>query len=272
MENTLKVYKSDKFDVEDTTSLSLFLYPHSLAIFAKDKNLANIGIHYYTSFDWDDLDKIVVSDPLLKLDLPAKLYIHQPVFSVVPGVLFQPGQEESYLSFAGKMEKDPFYYSSPMDSNNIQLVSFLSKKAKKALEARFSELSYHHGASSFLSYLFKERFNLIGQEISVCIIDNYIYLAAFTDQEISVFNIFEIKSREDILKYISILITQLGYEKNHVRITVYGATEHYEVTENWAKDYFLHFRILRPHSNQNYSHGFKHLKSGGLFEAFWQFE
>ncbi|MBN7815854.1 DUF3822 family protein [Algoriphagus pacificus] len=272
MENTLKVYKSDKFDVEDTTSLSLFLYPNSMAIFAKDKNQANIGIHYYTSIEWSELDKMVVSDPLLRLDVPTKIYLHQPLFSLVPGVLFYPGKEETYLSFAGKLDSDNFYFATPLDSNNIQLVSYISSKLKKSLEARFSELTFHHGGTSFLSYLFKERFNLIGQEILICILDNYIYIAAFTDQELSVFNIFEINDREDILKYVSILIAQLKFDKNHVRVNVFGVSENQQITEEWGKKYFHHFRIMTPHSNQNYSHGFKHLKSGGLFEAYWQFD
>ncbi|SIN69782.1 DUF3822 family protein [Algoriphagus halophilus] len=272
MENNLKVFKSDKFDVEDTTSLSLFLYPNSLAVFAKDNNQANIGIHFYTTFSWDKLDGLLVTDPLLKLDLPTKIYLHQPDFCLVPGVLFQPGKEETYLSFIGDLKKDNFYFSTPLDSNNIQLVSYLNGKAKKSLEARFSDLSFYHGGTSFLSYLFKERFNLIGQEILVCVFDQYIYLAAFTDQELSVFNIFEIQDKADILKYVSILIAQLNFDKNYVRISLFGATEQNGISEDWGKSYFHHFRMMTPHSNQNYPHGFKHLKSRGLFETYWQFD
>jgi hypothetical protein len=272
LDNILKVYKSDKFDVDDTTGLSLFLYPNSLAIFAKDKNQANIGIHYYTTFDWENLDSLLVSDQFLRLDIPTKIHLHQLEFSLVPGVLYYPGKESTYLSFVGNQEKENFYFTTPLDSNNIQLVSYLSEKLKKSLEARFTDLSYFHGASSFLSYLFKERFNLISQEILVCILDNHFYAAAFTDQELSVFNIFEIESKEDILKYVTILISQLNYDQNHVRISVFGATAKNDITDDWGKAYFQHFRIKTPHSNQNYSHGFKHLKSGGLFETYWQFD
>ncbi len=272
LDNILKVFKSDKFDVDDTTGLSLFLYPNSLAIFAKDKNQANIGIHYYTSFEWDQLDSLLVSDQLLRLDIPAKIHLHQVEFSLVPGVLYFPGKEETYLSFVGNKKEENFYFANPLDSNNIQLVSFLSEKNKKSFEARFSELNFFHGATSFLSYLFKERFNLIGQEILVCVLDNCFYAAAFTDQELSIFNIFEMQSKDDILKYVSILISQLNYDKNHVRISVFGASSQHDITDEWGNNYFHHFRVKVPHSNQNYSHGFKHLKSSGLFETYWQFD
>lgn len=272
MENNLKVFKSDKFDVEDTASLSLFLYPDSLYIFAKDKNQANIGIHFYRDFFWNNLEQLIVSDQLLKYDLPAKIYLHHRGFSLVPGALFSPGSEETYLSFSTKLEKGNTFFSTPLDSNNLQVVSFIPDKLKKILQARFSETSFHHGACSFLSYLFKERFNLIGQEILLSVFGEHIYAAVFVDQELSAFNMFEIADKEDILKYSMVLINQVKLDRNHVRLSIFGASEMNGITEEWCKEYFHHARLINPHANQNYSHGFKHLKSVNLFETNWQFD
>ncbi len=272
MDNKLKVYKSDRFDVEDAASLSLFLYPDSLYIFAKDKNQANLGIHAYSEFEADQISKLIVSDPLLRFDIPTKVYLHQLNFSLVPGMLFSPGKEASYLSYVGPLNGNKSYFSTSLDSNNLVIVSSLPEKVKKELQARFSELSFHHGATSFLSYLFKERFNLIGQEILIYVFENHIYLAAFTDQELSIFNMFDIDSKDDILKYSLSTIKQLKYDRNYVRISVFGATDKSGITEEWGKKYFQHFRLLTPHANQNYTHGFKHLKSINLFETNWQFD
>lgn len=271
MESNLKVFKSDRFDVEDTASLSLFLYPHSLFIFAKDKNQSNICIHEYLNFDWNSIEHLVVSDHLLKTDIPATIYLHQPAFSLVPGVLFQPGQEASYLAFAGNGNSNSSYFNTPLDSNNLQVLSCVTDKLKKALGARFSELTFHHGSVSFLSYLFKERFNLIGQEILISVYEDQIYAAAFSNQELVAFNIFSVDTKEDILKYALILIEQLEFDRNHVRISIFGATSENEITEAWGKEYFYNFRLLTPHANQNFTHGFKHLKSVNLFESNWQF-
>jgi hypothetical protein len=272
LENNLKVYRSDKFDVEDTAGLSLFLYPRSLFIFAKDKNQANIVIHHYRNFELQNLEGLFSTDPLLRNDVPSKFYFHQPGFSLVPGVLFQPGKEREYLQFAENLPADPHFFSTPLDSNNLQVLSFISSKLRKNLDARFSEITLHHGCCSFLSYLFKERFNLIGQEILVNYFDSHIYLAAFTDQDLSVFNFFDISGRDDILKYVLIIIDQLAYDRNHVRVSLFGATEKSDITEAWGRDYFQNFRLVNPHSNQNYSHGFKHLKSENVLESYWQYE
>ena len=272
MENNLKVFKSDKFDVEDAASLSLFLYPDSFYIFAKDKNQANIGIHFYSDFTWGSLEQLIFSDLLLKNDLPAKVYLHHSGFSLVPGVLFSPGNEETYLSFSAELKKEYAFFSTPLDSNNLQVVSVIPNKIKRILRARFSEVSFYHGACSFLSYLFKERFNLIGQEILFSVFGEHMYAAVFVDQELSAFNVFEISKKEDILKYSMILINQLKLDRNHVRLSIFGASEKNGITEEWGKHYFYHVRLINPHANQNYSHGFKHLKSVNLFETNWQFD
>lgn len=272
MENNLKVYKSDKFDVEDTASLSLFLYPKSLYIFAKNQNQANIGIHHYFDFSIEALEGLFSSDHLLKQDVPIKFYFHLTGFSLVPGVLFQSGKENEYLQFAQELPSAASYFSSALDSNNLQIVSYIPSKLKKNLEARFSEITLHHGGCSFLSYLFKERFNLIGQEILVNYFESHIYIAAFTDQDLSLFNVFEISTHQDILKYVLITINQLNYDRNYVRVSIFGVTEESGITEAWGNDYFQNFKLVNPHSNQNYSHGFKHLKSENVFEIFWQYD
>jgi hypothetical protein len=268
----IKVYKSDKFDVEDTASLSLFLYPKSAFVFAKDMNGANIAVHHHLDYGTGHLDLLLNSDQLLKQDVPIKVYLHHPIFALVPGLLFQQGKESEYLQFAGEPTGQYHYFSCGLDSNNLILVSSISAHQKKSLEARFPEISFYPGACSFLSYLFKERFNLIGQEILIDYFGSHLYLAAFTDQELSLFNMFEIRDNKDILKYIMITMDQLKFDKKHARISVFGAQEESGITQEWGESYFYHFRMLKPHVNQNFGHGFKHLKSENLFESNWQMD
>jgi uncharacterized protein YqgQ len=272
LEKTHQVFKSDKFDIEDVASLSLFLYPDSLYFFAKDKNKANLGIHCYSDFNWEEVDQLLLVDSLLKKDVPVKIYLHHEGFSLVPGVLFSPGNEKSYLSYSLELDKESIFFSTPMDSNNLQVVSFISENMNQALRSKFTEISLFHGSCSFLSYLFKERFNFIGQEILLSVFGNHMYAAVFIDQELSTFNMFEIQEKEDILKYSIILITQWKLDRNHVRLSIYGASEKNGITEEWIKKYFHHFRLLSAHSNQNYAQDFKPLKSINLFENNWQFE
>ncbi|WP_026952887.1 DUF3822 family protein [Algoriphagus mannitolivorans] len=272
MKTEIKVYKSDKFDVEDTASLSLFLYPKTAFVFAKDQNGANIAIHHHMDVGTGHLDFLLNSDQLLKQDVPIKVYLHHPIFTLVPGMLFQQEKAAEYLKFSGEPSGKYHYFHCGLDSNNLNLVSSISEHQKKSLDARFPEVSFYHGACSFLSYLFKERFNLIGQEILVHYFESHIYIAAFTDQELSMFNIFEIGGNDDVVKYVSITMEQLQFDRKYARVSVFGASENSGITQEWGSNYFHHFRLIKPHANQNYGHGFKHLKSENLFEANWQMD
>ena len=271
MENDLKVLLSDKFAVQNTASLSLFLYPSSLHIFARDKNQGINAIHSYEGISWKKLDEVLSSDTLIKLDVPAKVYFHDALFTLLPGAIFEPGNEKEYLQLAGKLPESPFFFHTSVDSNNVQILSCIPEKLHKPLSKRFSELSLYHGSCSFLSYLFKERFNLIGQEIWINLFDSHAYLAAFTGQELSIFNRFEVEKKEDVFKYVLILMESLQHDRNHARVTLFGTTEKSGITEDWGKSYFANFRIIRPHANQNYGHGLSKDKAPTIFESFWHY-
>ena len=271
MENDLKVLLSDKFAVQNTASLSLFLYPSSLHVFARDKNQGITAIHSHEGISWKKLDEVLSSDTLTKLDVPAKVYFHDALFTLLPGAIFETGNEKEYLQLAGKLPESPFFFHTSVDSNNLQILSCIPEKLHRLLNKRFSELSLYHGSCSFLSYLFKERFNLIGQEIWINLFDSHAYLAAFTDQELSIFNRFEVETKEDVFKYVLILMESLQHDRNHARVTLFGTTEKSGITEEWGKSYFTNFRLIRPHANQNYGHGLSKDKAPTIFESFWHY-
>jgi hypothetical protein len=271
LENNLKVQTSDKFAVQNTASLSLFLYPSTIHVFARDKNQSITAIHSYEGVSWKKLDEILASDLLTKLDVPAKVYVHEELFTLLPGVFFQQGSEKEYLQLAGKIPASPYFFHTTVDSNNVQILSCIPKKLEQQLRERFSELSFYHGSCSFLAYLFKERFNLIGQEVWINLFGSHIYLAAFTDQELSVFNRFEVETKEDILKYTMILMESLHHDRNHARVTLFGSSEKSGISEEWGKSYFANFRLLQPHANQNYGPGLSQDKAPSIFESFWHY-
>lgn len=272
MEKNLKVFKSDKFGVVDPASLSLFLYPKSAYVFLKDANQSTIAIHSYHEYEESQLKKLLESDPLLKKNLPLKVYFHQTNVSLVPGILFQSGQEKSYLSFVTEQNDDDFFFSTTMDSNNIQIVSSISENNSKVLQANFSEITYRHGACSFLSYAFKERFNLIDQEILVNVFEGNLYAAAFSNQELMSFNIFELENQNDFVKYVRVLIEQLKFNKNHVRISVYGKVEGLDLSKSWGDKYFHNYQLKKLHANQNFASGMKNIDQLGIIETSWQFD
>lgn len=271
MENNLKVYKSDKFDVENTASLSLFIYPHTFLAFAKNTEQKITAIHLYETVDPSGLEELFKTDSLLNLKVPAQFFFHETTFTLIPDFLFISGEEKTYMDHLSEHLESPYFYTTRVDLGNIHLLSYLPESTHRLISERFSEIRIFHGASSFLSYLLQEKYNQIGEEIMVNYAGSFIYLAGFSDRELVVFNRFETKNKEDILKYILIAIKSLKFDQNHVRVTVFGTVENSDISEEWGNCYFSNFRLTRPYTNQIYSSGFNQEYQKHLFEFFWQF-
>jgi hypothetical protein len=269
LENNLKVFKSDKFDATNATDLSLFLYPSSIHIFVKDKNRVNIAQYHEANFDWNRLESLFRLDPILNSQLPAHIFLHQNVFCLVPDDVFSKGNESTYLSYVGNEEKSDTFFSTSLDKGSVHLVSSISSELKSVFENNFQVIGFHHGAASFLSYIIKERLYQIGQEILISVFGNHGYFAVSVYQDLTSFSRFEINSKEDILKYTLVLISQLKLDTKLVRLSIF-ADKKEEFQEEYFEQYFHHIRILKPFGNQKYELGFEQAEPSNLFEASWQ--
>ena len=270
MENNLEVFKSDKFDVENTASLSLFIYPHTFLVLAKNNEQKITAIHLYETFDRGRLEEYFKTDSLLGLNLPVQIYFHEPIFTLVPWLFYVGGKEKNYLEVLSEDLEKPYFFYTPIDSGNIHVLSYIPESTRKLIIQKFSNLTILHGSSSFLSYLIKEKNSQIGEEIFVNYAGAFIYLAGFSGRELVVFNRFETESKEDILKYILIAIKTLKFDQNHVRVTIYGAMENSGISDEWGNSFFSNFRITKPYTNQDYSSGLNLDYLPHLFEFFWQ--
>ncbi|MHA7129163.1 DUF3822 family protein [Algoriphagus namhaensis] len=271
MEKHSKVYQSDKFSVALTSNLSLFLYPHALYIFAKDENQVTQAIHVYRE-QIDDLASIIQNDDLLQIKIPVTVFVHHPSFALIPGGLFKKGEESIYLNYVTEQDENAIYFATGIESNKIQLAGSISGDWHRTLEASFPEVTYHHGASSFLSLAFHERQNLLGQEILLYLFEGKMYAACFTDQELSSFTLFDIHEQQDLIKYPRALMKQHGYNPAHARINVIGSCKNLESSENWGRQYFHQYVTMNPHQALSLGAGIGEVSQLGILEVFWQFE
>ncbi len=270
MENNLKAYVSDKFDVKLASSLSLFFYPNLFLVFAKNDDGITLGLHVYERFEWDTISSCLEFDDLLKLDLPVTIYYHEPIFTLVPDAYFLPENIHDYMEPLSNFTESPHFFHSPLKTAQIQILSYTLGKSQKILEEKFPNARLIHGSVSFLSYLMQEKGNQIGKEIILNYCGSFIYLAGFLNRELLVFNRFDIQTKEDVVKYILIMCETLKFERELGRVTVYGATEHSGITEEWGCMYFSNFRLTKPYSNQHYVSGLDLEDPNGIFEFYWQ--
>src|SRR5690606_41277492 len=127
-------------------------------------------------------------------------YVHNDLFCLVPSVLFDPSVKSTYINFIGAADKNltEIFYEG-VDSNNIQVVGAIEKEIIGLLDNALPDLEITHGASLVLSYLLKDRNEMLGQEIFVFAEEGHIYLAAFAGDDLKVFNRFPINGGQDFL-------------------------------------------------------------------------
>lgn len=269
MEHNLKAFKSDRFDALNASNLSLFLYPTILHIFVKDKKGIILALFSLSDFDWNSFEALIQSESILHARLPAKIFLHNQSFCLVPDAVFSEENCQTYLSFTTPPLSKSTHFSTPLNRNRLHLVSEISVEWKQNLEERINITGYHHGAASFLSYIFKKKTDQIEQEIMVSSYDSHAYFAVTADHDLIAFNRFEIKKDADILKFSTILIHQLKLDPNLVRLSIFSDQKE-EFPRLYFEQYFRQVHLIELEGNQNYTPGFQHPAPSNLLEASWQ--
>ncbi len=264
-----KIY-CDKFDANMVSSLSLFLYEDYYFHFAKDQNGKILAIHKHPYENLRSLNYKLKEDRLYQLDVPTRVYNFASPFSLIPGPLFDPALSSVFLFFSEKPVENSMVYDTSLESNNLHLVGSIRKDLAEILAENKSEIYFHHGATSFLSFVLKEKFNLVNQEILILIHKDWFFLTAFSNQELILFNRFEVNSKEEILKYIVGITHQLEFNANYCRLTIFGNTSFYGIDDNWVSQYFKNFAISKPLSNIQYQEGTQSFQNPKTFESFWE--
>nr|WP_283773991.1 DUF3822 family protein [Aquiflexum sp. TKW24L] len=267
--NIQEKIQCDKFDPQSVSSLSLFLFDGFYFYYAKDQNGKILAIHrqYYESPRL--LAFKLKEEKLLKLDIPIRVFNHVSPFSLIPGMLFESSLSSIFLFFAEKPKENMLVFETTLSSNNLHLVGSIRTELSDLLAEEKSEITFHHGASSFLSFALKEKFNLLNQEILILIQKGFFYLIAFSNQELTLFNRFEIENKEDFLKYTLGVVHQLNFNRSFCRVSVYGDSFSYGIVEDWGNLYFKNFKISTPFSNIQYQEGTEKFQNPEVFESYW---
>lgn len=270
-ENILKKLYCDKYDSNLVSYLSLFLYGHIRILLAKDVNQKVVAVHTWNLLaSAENPISNVWKDSLYQMDVPTKVFVHNQLFSLVPGVLYQPDFMSTYLSFAGGTETDFQSFTTSLETNNYQLIGGLDSRLFHLLSEGKSNIQFHHGASSFLAYCLKEKQSLLPQEIFIYLFDKAFYIAAFNKQELVLFNRFDIGDKESLLNYVFGITQQLKFDRKHCRYTVFGEIKNYGITENWGQEYFKNFLLKEPEINQHYHQETEAFKKTAHFESHWE--
>jgi hypothetical protein len=267
-----KLY-GDRFDTSQVSNLSLFLFKQVYLLLAKDLNGIVIAAHHIEAETNEDLITQLDQDELLGLMAPLRVFNFTSGFCLVPGLFFDPLLRPAYLFFADSDEAEKnLLFDTGLESNNIHLISSIDQNLANLFQKKGLETCFHHGSATFLAFALREKNNLINQEILVNVYEGFFFVAAFSNQELVLFNSFEMTGNRDLLKYLFGLITQLGFNQLLCRVSAYGNLEAYDIDEDWGKAYFKNFRIALPYLNQQYLKELSDYPNSRYFDTFWEFQ
>lgn len=271
--NILPKLYGDRFDTAQVSNLSLFLFHQVYLLLAKDLNGIVIAAHHIQAESKEELQRQLEQDELLGLEVPLRVFNFTASFCLVPGLFFDPAFRSAYLFFADSdAAENNLVFDTGLESNNIHLVSSIDKTLAELLQKNGREAAFHHGSATFLAFALREKNNLINQEILISVYEGFFFVAAFANQELILFNSFEMSSNRDILKYLFGLISQVGFDQLHCRISAYGNLEAYDIDEEWGKGYFKNFRIALPYLNQQYLKELSDYPNPQYFDTFWELQ
>ncbi|UCS95510.1 DUF3822 family protein [Echinicola marina] len=271
IKNTLVEFYSDKLDVALTSSLSLLLCAENFTIMAKNQNGSILGVNSYTLDSEESIDQIINSDNFIQAlpkDAESRLFVYNEKFCLVPGMLFSPKEQHTYLSFSAELLDQEVYYDG-LENNKTILVGSIDLAIAKKLKQKLPNLKISHGSALILDYLLLEKSEMLNQEISIVIEKDQVYIAGFANKELKLFNRFEVIDNQDFLKYTFSVLHQLAFDRMHCKTTIIGNLEDVHVQEEVLKQYFKNLVITAPRTNLNYLAGAESYKDTKRLAAFW---
>ncbi|WP_084565815.1 DUF3822 family protein [Belliella pelovolcani] len=272
VENIRENIYSDKFDINMVSNLSLFLFGEKFILLAKDANEEISAIHQKFFADLNSLRFVLERDKLYKLPVKTKVFIFNQQYTLVPGLVFDAEHLDKYLYFNAPQKEAQSQTFTALDSNNIYLTAAFESALIDILSKDGIETSFYHGSASFLAYTLKDKSSYINQEVFINTHGQESYVAAFKNQELVNFNVYETEEKDSLIKYVFGVISQLGFDRKYCRVTVFGDFEGLEIDQEFGSLYFKNFILDQPKANQQYLSGAEIFRNSNLFEAFWEFK
>ncbi|EPR66728.1 DUF3822 family protein [Cyclobacterium qasimii] len=255
------------------SSLSLFLYEKLLVVIAHAGENKDITATYTYSFqDQKTIQHLIETEAIFNApNTVGKLYVHHQKFTLVPTSLFNPSQGARYLSFAtevNELEESVTYTG--VSNNTIQILGMANKNLIDSLDKKLPELEITHGAAHVLGFFLTQTKDLLNQELFIHASPDCMYLAAFNEGELNLFNRFIITDEAAFLRYLFTFIQQMAFDRTHCKIRFFGNPEWLHTNMDNMELYFKNIHLITPTQNVSYLKGAESFMNTQLLEAFWQ--
>jgi hypothetical protein len=267
----LSKFHGDKLDLDEVSSLSLFLFSRNLIVLAKNESNRVAAVNLYSFQERSDLNIIIDEDPLLNSpNTLGRLFIHNGCFVLVPQLLFDPSHCDAYLNFHTSFipsEMEVFYDG--VHGNSIQMVGCAEKELLSALDTVLPDLDVSSGATVYLSFLLDSFTPSKEQELVLLPSPGSLYVGAFQSGILVLFNHFPIHSEQDLMKYLFSTVKTLGFEQQTLQAWIIGDLAHVFGSTGQLQLFFNHVDHITAPETLLFEPGALGFQKSGLLEAYW---
>ncbi len=229
----------------DILSIHLNVDGFSFYFFKKDEPLVTKKNHIIESSAPEHYTQQLVTalkEEKLEHFTTLRLIFSNTLFALVPNELYQEEKASDYIEFNNFLLPNDPIESQLIEPLNIQFLYSYIEKIELQIRELFpeKEIKILHSGYSLIQQL-----SAFSAEINYFIWFNFssIEIVYFQNGNLVLYNLFETKTKEDILYYVLFVAQQLNIDINQEHIHILGNIETHSETINMMKKYIRYVKI-----------------------------
>ena len=168
------------------------------------------------------------------------------LFSLVPKVLFDPGELPNYLKFNARILANDLLEYDEIPSFDLVNVYVPFANINNTLYDLFGEFEFKHHGTVLIETLLGSS---AGQQEPLCyayVTEEEFDLIVIQQKKLLFFNTFSYKTPEDFLYYLLFSLEQLQLDAGETKLRFFGAVEETDPVFELCQEYIQHLSIYLP--------------------------
>ena len=245
-------------------SIQLSLNGLSFCIINLDNNTVVKAdqLQYYQPIALSNLPKELLNfidqHQLDRYDYQQIIVVHNnPWFSIVPNSLFDSNYIGDYLKYTTTVLADDTPAVDHLIDFDLHMVYIPFTHVNNALLDRFSSFDFMHHGSVLIKNLYANQ-KKNGQDGVYAFIESHsMSLTIFKDQQLQLFNVFEINTTDELLYYLLFSLEQVQLDPENCTVALFGSVKEGNQQHTRIAEFIKNINFFIPDSQLNFEETIK---------------
>ena len=163
--------------------------------------------------------------------------------TLVPKALFNEDNLADYLKFNSKILSSDFITYDEIEQNDTINVYIPLVNINNYIYEKFGEFTFKHASTIFIEQVLKSEKNSIKPKIFINVSKKSFEILAVENGNVSLYNFFEFKTKEDFIYYVLFTLEQLNCNPETIELVLFGdidsKDELYKITYKYIRFVFF---------------------------------